>query len=145
MADNSKRRSLVAETEASLVDADACAAAVPAEAAAALAELFAPVPFAAGREISLREREARGVQHERIFEASYLVYGEASAAVVARVRASCAEATSASSSARSAAHAAAAEEGADIAGAALGTREDRLAHSHTEKPRLVEYTYSYLP
>ena len=85
MADNSTRRSLGAETDASLVDADACAAAVPAEAAAALAELFAPVPFAAGREISLREREARGVRHERIFEASYLVYGEASAAVVARV------------------------------------------------------------
>jgi SAM-dependent methyltransferase len=71
--------------EASLFDTAACATAVPAEAAAALAELFAPVPFAAGREISLREREARGVQHERLSEASELVAGAASAAVVARV------------------------------------------------------------
>jgi hypothetical protein len=68
-----------------LIDAAACAADVPALAAAALAELFAPVPFSAGKEISLRGREALGVPEERIAEAPALVYGETSATALARV------------------------------------------------------------
>jgi len=76
---------MAAPQTCSLVDAAACATAVPALAAAALAELFAPVPFSAGKEISLRGREALGVPEERIAEAPALVYGETSATALARV------------------------------------------------------------
>ena len=72
-------------SSASLIDAEASAAAVPPSAAAALEALFAPVPFSAGKEISLRGREALGVTEERIAEAPALVYGETSAAALARV------------------------------------------------------------